>query len=123
MDCCPAFGAWFRSSTTVRVGLRTDGTRNTCANCSAEEAGCGGVLSIRAEPDVCRLLRWMGRAVGGLRTSELAFDRSGGGRGAWHSSFARGDEEPTLRQMFGAEYEEYCRNVRRWVPRMRAWNK
>jgi protein-S-isoprenylcysteine O-methyltransferase Ste14 len=32
-------------------------------------------------------------------------------------------EEPTLRKMFGAEYEEYCRNVRRWVPRMRAWNR
>jgi protein-S-isoprenylcysteine O-methyltransferase Ste14 len=32
-------------------------------------------------------------------------------------------EEPTLRRMFGAEYEEYCRNVRRWIPRMRAWNK
>ncbi len=32
-------------------------------------------------------------------------------------------EEPTLRRMFGAEYEEYCRNVRRWLPRMRAWEK
>jgi len=32
-------------------------------------------------------------------------------------------EEPTLRRMFGAEYEEYCRNVRRWLPRMRAWSK
>jgi protein-S-isoprenylcysteine O-methyltransferase Ste14 len=32
-------------------------------------------------------------------------------------------EEPTLRKMFGAEYEEYCKNVRRWVPRLRAWNK
>ncbi len=32
-------------------------------------------------------------------------------------------EEPHLRKIFGAEYEEYCRNVRRWVPRMRAWNK
>ena len=32
-------------------------------------------------------------------------------------------EEPHLRKMFGAEYEEYCRNVRRWVPRMRAWQK
>ena len=30
-------------------------------------------------------------------------------------------EEPALRKMFGAEYEEYCRHVRRWVPRMRAW--
>ena len=32
-------------------------------------------------------------------------------------------EEPTLRKMFGAEYEEYCRNVRRWAPRLRAWGK
>ena len=32
-------------------------------------------------------------------------------------------EEPHLRKIFGAEYEEYCRNVRRWVPRMRAWDK
>ena len=32
-------------------------------------------------------------------------------------------EEPHLRNIFGGEYEEYCRNVRRWIPRMRAWNK
>jgi len=32
-------------------------------------------------------------------------------------------EEPTLRKMFGADYEEYCRNVRRWLPRMHAWAK
>jgi protein-S-isoprenylcysteine O-methyltransferase Ste14 len=32
-------------------------------------------------------------------------------------------EEPTLGKMFGAEYETYCRNVRRWLPRMRAWNR
>ncbi|MGB8495809.1 MAG: isoprenylcysteine carboxylmethyltransferase family protein [Candidatus Acidiferrum sp.] len=32
-------------------------------------------------------------------------------------------EEPTLRKMFGAEYEEYCRNVRRWLPRLRAWDR
>jgi len=30
-------------------------------------------------------------------------------------------EEPTLRGKFGSEYEEYCRNVRRWWPRMKAW--
>jgi protein-S-isoprenylcysteine O-methyltransferase Ste14 len=30
-------------------------------------------------------------------------------------------EEPTLRKMFGGDYEEYCRNVRRWIPRLRAW--
>lgn len=32
-------------------------------------------------------------------------------------------EEPTLRKAFGGEYEEYCRNVPRWMPRMRAWHK
>ena len=37
--------------------------------------------------------------------------------------FVRLYEEPTLRRMFGAQYEEYCRNVRRWIPRIHAWNK
>jgi len=32
-------------------------------------------------------------------------------------------EEPTLRKKFGADYEEYCRNVRRWWPRARGWEK
>jgi protein-S-isoprenylcysteine O-methyltransferase Ste14 len=32
-------------------------------------------------------------------------------------------EEPTLRKMFGSEYEEYRKNVPRWLPRMRAWAK
>jgi len=27
-------------------------------------------------------------------------------------------EEPTLRQKFGVEYEQYCRNVSRWWPRV-----
>lgn len=36
--------------------------------------------------------------------------------------FVRFYEEPTLRRKFGREYEVYCRNVRRWVPRLRRWN-
>ncbi|MGH9651247.1 MAG: methyltransferase family protein [Terriglobales bacterium] len=32
-------------------------------------------------------------------------------------------EEPTLRRMFGADYEEYCRNVPRWLPRLRPWKQ
>lgn len=32
-------------------------------------------------------------------------------------------EEPTLRKKFGADYEEYCRNVDRWWPRVRGWDK
>lgn len=30
-------------------------------------------------------------------------------------------EEPTLRKKFDGDYEEYCRNVRRWWPRMEPW--
>jgi len=37
--------------------------------------------------------------------------------------FVRLYEEPTLRKMFGAEYEEYCRNVPRWIPRVHPWKK
>ncbi|HVH50304.1 MAG TPA: isoprenylcysteine carboxylmethyltransferase family protein [Candidatus Bathyarchaeia archaeon] len=32
-------------------------------------------------------------------------------------------EEPTLSGKFGADYEEYCRNVRRWWPRLSGWGK
>jgi protein-S-isoprenylcysteine O-methyltransferase Ste14 len=32
-------------------------------------------------------------------------------------------EEPTLRRKFGAEYDQYCRNVGRWHPRIRGWNQ
>ena len=28
-------------------------------------------------------------------------------------------EEPTLRSKFGDDYAAYCRNVRRWIPRLR----
>ena len=38
-------------------------------------------------------------------------------------AFVRFYEEPTLRRLFGADYEEYCRNVSRWIPRLRAWEK
>jgi protein-S-isoprenylcysteine O-methyltransferase Ste14 len=30
-------------------------------------------------------------------------------------------EEPTLRRTFGAEYESFCANVPRWIPRLTPW--
>jgi protein-S-isoprenylcysteine O-methyltransferase Ste14 len=39
------------------------------------------------------------------------------------AAFVQLYEEPTLRKMFGADYEEYCKNVHRWLPRMHAWEK
>jgi protein-S-isoprenylcysteine O-methyltransferase Ste14 len=32
-------------------------------------------------------------------------------------------EEPTLRRSFGAEYEQFCANVPRWIPRLRPWKE
>ena len=37
--------------------------------------------------------------------------------------FVRLYEDPTLRKRFGAEYEENCRNVPRWVPRIHPWTQ
>jgi protein-S-isoprenylcysteine O-methyltransferase Ste14 len=37
--------------------------------------------------------------------------------------FVRLYEEPILRGKFGADYEEYCRNVPRWIPPLRAWKQ
>lgn len=31
-------------------------------------------------------------------------------------------EEPTLRKSFGGEYQTYCANVRRWIPRLTPWS-
>lgn len=30
-------------------------------------------------------------------------------------------EEPKLRSTFGEEYEQFCRNVPRWIPRIHPW--
>jgi protein-S-isoprenylcysteine O-methyltransferase Ste14 len=35
--------------------------------------------------------------------------------------FVLGYEEPTLRRTYGAEYETFCRNVSRWIPRLKPW--
>ena len=32
-------------------------------------------------------------------------------------------EEPALRRVYGSEYEDFCKNVHRWVPRLRPWKQ
>ncbi len=32
-------------------------------------------------------------------------------------------EEPTLRHKFGADYDDYCRSVPRWIPRLKPWTQ
>ncbi|WP_433043653.1 methyltransferase family protein [Dactylosporangium sp. CS-033363] len=41
--------------------------------------------------------------------------------GAAMVAFVLGYEQPALREQFGAEYEEYCRAVPGWWPRLRPW--
>jgi protein-S-isoprenylcysteine O-methyltransferase Ste14 len=43
---------------------------------------------------------------------------------AWFAAvnlFILGHEEPALSRQFGAEYQAYSTNVRRWLPRRRPW--
>lgn len=39
------------------------------------------------------------------------------------NAFILAYEEPTLRRLFGEDYVEYCRNVRRWIPRLTPFDK
>jgi len=39
------------------------------------------------------------------------------------SIFVMAYEEPALRRAFGDDYADYCRNVRRWIPRFRPFDK
>jgi len=32
-------------------------------------------------------------------------------------------EEPTLRKTYGPQYEQFCANVPRWIPRLRPWRR
>ena len=36
--------------------------------------------------------------------------------------FVRFYEEPKLTRSYPVEYPRYCRNVRRWIPRITAWD-
>jgi protein-S-isoprenylcysteine O-methyltransferase Ste14 len=40
----------------------------------------------------------------------------------WPAVYIPRVEEPGLVKRFGEDYEEYRRNVPRWMPRLRAWN-
>ncbi|MGZ8834040.1 MAG: methyltransferase family protein, partial [Thermoanaerobaculia bacterium] len=39
------------------------------------------------------------------------------------SLFVVAYEEPVLRSMFGSDYDEYCRAVHRWLPRLKPFDK
>jgi protein-S-isoprenylcysteine O-methyltransferase Ste14 len=37
--------------------------------------------------------------------------------------FVVGYEEPTLRSSFGSQYQDFCRAVPRWIPRLSPWRQ
>src|SRR5205807_1583354 len=53
-----SIGAGIRGCSTLHLGLRVDGTRNPCALRSAPAISSGGLLPLRAQPDVRRLRSW-----------------------------------------------------------------
>ena len=57
-------------------------------------------------PHLTRMLLWLMAAFWAAVTVQIVFY-----------------EEPRLRRTFGAAYEEYCRQVRRWVPRSSPFDK
>jgi protein-S-isoprenylcysteine O-methyltransferase Ste14 len=58
----------------------------------------------------------------GLYLGDLALLGYGALVGLAFHLFVLGYEEPTLRRSFGGQYDAYCANVPRWLPRLRPWH-
>jgi hypothetical protein len=122
LDCRFTLGLRVRSGVPLRMGLRVDWTRQPRTYDSAEEARRRGLLPLCAEPDVPRFHQrriglWIVFGQANLVAFAIAFAVVLG-----VALFVVLYEEPTLRRKFAAEYEEYCRNVPRWIPRQHPWN-
>lgn len=67
-------------------------------------------------------------AVTAIVLGEVLLTRSGGLLIYWMIWFAAANifilayEEPTLHRQFGAAYDRYSDNVRRWIPRLSPWD-
>jgi hypothetical protein len=123
VDCGCALRTGFRGGDAVYLGLRKDGTWDAGSDGSAAKAGGDRAVPVCAESDVSGFFAgWAGLWAIFRRASVEAI--------AWASAvpaavalFVVLYEQPTLRRKFGEDYEEYCRNVRAWIPRMRPWVK
>ena len=121
-DCRRTLGARFRSGAKVRVEFRMGGTGDASADSAAEKAVVLGLYGYVRNP------MYSGFFAGWAGGLWVVFGRADPVAIAVASAVVVGTalfvllyEERTLRRVFGAEYKEYCRNVPRWVPRMRPW--
>ena len=117
--------AGIRCCSALRLGLRVDGTPHTCPGRSAAAIIIVAVGFYR----YVRNPMYMGSAAGWIGLW-VVFEHANPVVIAAVAAVALGVhlfvvfyEEPTLRKKFGADYEEYCHNVRRWWPRLRGWDK
>ena len=116
-------GAGFCGGDQVRLGFWLDRTRNAGAIAPPQKLVVVGFYRYVRNP------MYVGFFVGWLSLWVLYGEANRGSLvvelvaviGA--ALFVRLYEEPTLRAKFGADYEEYCRNVPRWIPRVRAWKQ
>ncbi len=98
-------GIGIRCRAALHLGLWLDRTRHARPVYPAPATGRSGLLPPRAKP------MYLGFAVGWI--------------GLWivFDLFVVFYEEPTMRNKFGTEYEEYCAKVNRWGPRLQGWNQ
>lgn len=107
----------------LRLGFWLDWARHTCSGRSAETAsGRGFYRYVRNPMYLGSALGWIGLWV--------VFGHANPWAIAAVTAVALGVhlfvvlyEEPTLRRKFGVDYEAYCRNVSRWWPRLKGWDK
>jgi len=117
-------GAGIRGCSTLHLGLRVDGGRGTPAPFAPPQrlVVVGFYRYVRNPMYVGFAVGWIGLwVVFGHANPRVIAAVAAVALGV--HLFVVLYEEPTLRKKFGTDYEEYCRNVRRWWPGVRGWDK
>ena len=112
-----AIGHGVRGGVTLCLGLREDGTRDPAPLAPQKKLVVVGFYRYVRNPMYLGFIPgWIGLWIvfGKANTTAVGVVLA-------VALFVVLYEEPTLRRKFGAEYEEYCRNVPRWIPRLRLW--
>ena len=96
------------------------GIGNAGAGVAAAAADRQRILPLRPQSDVCRRrVDRLGQSLLFANTTLLAYAAV-----VWLAfhSFVLGYEEPALTRQFGAAYDEFRKNVPRWMPRLTPWS-